>query len=232
MKMLLWLALSAAIGLPQSSEKVLIASIESAAVDHGAVSELMWNGKELVVLVAVPQPGNAGAYDARFYALPGPGVALRRLPAPPAGREAYWKLKASRTSPTGLGKIVKSSDAALPMAGVGSLESRLEGAADFGAMDRRHDIRLNSLLLHTNKARDPYDGEVWAWSPVEQNQIAYVDGKGDLWIAGADGRSATRLLKGHFLLPAWSLDGTAIAIVERNASKKRWDVFIVPVPRR
>ena len=231
MNTLLLLALWAAIGVPQSSEKVLIASIESAAVDQGAVSELMWNGKELVVLVAVPQPGATGAYDARFYALPGPGVQLRRLPAPPPGRDAYWKSKASRISPTGLGKIVKSSDSALPMTGIGSLESRMEGATEFGAMDRRYDIRLNSLVLHTSKARDPYDGEVWAWSPLEQNQIAYVDGKGDLWIADADGRDAKRLLKGDFLLPAWSDDGAAVAVVERNAAKKRWDVYVVPVPR-
>lgn len=231
MKTLLLLALSAAIGVTQSSEKVLIASIESAAVDHGAVSELIWNGKELVVLVAVPRTGAPGAYDARFYALPGPGVHLRRLPAPPPGREAYWKLKASRISPTGLGRIVKSSDSALPMTGIGSLESRMDGAAEFGAMNRRYDIRLNSLLLHTSKARDPYDGEVWAWSPVERNQIAYIDGKGDLWIADADGDDAKRLLKGDFLLPAWSDDGAAVAVVERNAARKRWDVFVVPVPR-
>jgi hypothetical protein len=231
MKTLLLLALSAALGVPQSSEKVLIASIQASAVDNGAVSELVWNGKELVVLVAVAKAGAPGGYDARFYALPGPGVELRRLPAPPAGREAYWTQKASRISPTGLGKIAKSSDATLPMAGIGSLEARLEGAADFGAMNRRYDIRLNSLLLHTSKERDPYDGEVWAWSPLEQNQIAYVDRKGDLWIAAADGANPERLLKGNFALPAWSLDGSAIAVVERNAAKKRWDVFVVPVPR-
>jgi hypothetical protein len=232
MKTLLLLALSAAFALPQSSEKVLLASIQASAVDNGAVSELVWNGKELVVLVAVPKAGAPGGYDARFYALPGPGVELRRLPAPPAARDAYWKMKASRTSPTGLGKIVKSTDSTLPMAGIGSLEGRLEGAADFGAMNRQHDIRLNSLLLYSSKARDPYDGEVWAWSPADQNQIAYIDGKGDLWIADADGDDPRRLLKGDFTLPAWSLDGSAVAVVERNAGKKRWDVFVVPVPRQ
>ena len=231
MKTLLPLVLATALGVSQASEKVLIASIQASAVDNGVVSELIWNGKELVVLVAVPQTGAARAYDARFYALPGPGVELRRLPAPPAAREAYWKQKASRISPTGLGKIVKAADSSMPM-GIGGLESRLEGAAaDFGSMDKRYDIHLNALLLHTSRARDTYDGEVWAWSPPEQNQIAYVDGKGDLWIAAADGANPKRLLKGNFVLPAWSLDGTAIAVVERNTGKKRWDVFVVPVPR-
>ena len=222
------LLLAVALLLPQSAEKLLIASIPSAAVDDGIVSELVWEGTELVVLVAVPR---SGGYDARFYALPGPGVALRRLAAPPAGRDAYWKKKASRTSPTGLGRIEKSSDSTLPMMGVGSLERRLEGAADFGTMDQTFEVRLNSRVLHSRKQRDIYDGEVWAWSPAEQNQIAYVDGKGDLWIASADGANAARLLKGDFLLPAWSLEGRAVAIVERNAAKKRWDVYVVIVPR-
>jgi len=212
----------------QSAEKLLIASIEPAAVDQGTISELVWDGQELIVMVAVPR---AGGHDARFFALAGPGVQLRRLDVPPASHEDYWSAKASRISPTGLGRIVKASDAQLPMMGVGSLEQRLDNAADFGSTARTFDVRLNSLLLHSAKERDPYDGEVWAWSPAEQNQIAYVDGKGDLWVARADGTHPERLLEGSFSLPAWSLDGRAIAVVERNARKKRWDVYIVTVPR-
>ena len=221
------LLLILALALLQSSEKILIASIDPGEVEQGAVAELVWEGAELVVLIAVPRGSN---FEPRFYALPGPGVSLRRLPAPPAGRDEYWKKKASRLSPTGLGRIEKSSDSKMPMLGIGSLEQRLGNAADFGAMDQTFEVRLNSRVLHERKQRDVYDGEVWAWSPAEQNQIAYVDGKGDLWIARADGARPQRLLKGDFLLPAWSLDGRAIAVVERNTSKKRWDVFVVTVP--
>lgn len=210
----------------QSPEKLLIASIDPATMEQAVVSELVWDGKELVILMAVPR---GSGHEARFYALAGPGVALRRLPGPPPGREEYWKKKASRLSPTGLGRIEKSSDSKMPMMGIGSLEQRLEGAADMGGMDRTFEVRLNSRVIHSRKQRDVYDGEVWAWSPVERNEIAYVDGKGDLWIARADGEQARRIAKGDFLLPAWSLDGRAIAVVERNASKKRWDVYVVTV---
>ncbi|MDQ3068667.1 MAG: hypothetical protein M3R55_02920 [Acidobacteriota bacterium] len=217
-----------ALALLQSSEKVLIASIEPSAVGEGIVSELIWDGTELVVLLAVPK---AGGHDARFYALPGPGVALRQLPAPPAGRDDYWRRKASRVSPTGLGKIETTNDAKMPMLGIGSLERRLDDAAVLGGTEQTFQTRLNALVMNSRKQRAPYDGEVWAWSPAELNQIAYVDDKGDLWIARADGADARRLAKGDFLLPAWSLDGRAIAVVERNASKKRWDVYVVTVPR-
>src|SRR5687767_9823793 len=109
------LLLAIALALPQASEKLLIASIDPVKVDHGAVAELVWEGTELVVLLVVPR---GSAHEPRFYALPGPGVELRRLPGPPAGRDDYWKRKASRISPTGLGKIEKSSDAKLPMVGI------------------------------------------------------------------------------------------------------------------
>lgn len=211
----------------QTAERLLIASIEPAQVELGTVAELVWDGDELVVLVAVPR---GGTHEPRFYALPGPGVALRRLPAPPAGREKYWKDKASRVSPTGLGRITKASDSQLPMMGVGSLEQRLDNAAGFGGTSQKFEVRLGDLVLHASSTRDPYDGEVWAWSPAEINRIAYVDGKGDLHVAGADGAGARRLARGNFLLPAWSLDGRAIAVVERNDRKKRWDVYVIPVP--
>ena len=212
----------------QNAEKLLMASIDAAAVEQGAVAELTWDGHELVILFAIPR---GSGYEPRFYSVAGPGVALRQLPAPPAARDEYWKKKASRLSPTGLGRIEKSSDAKMPMMGIGSLEQRLGNAADMGGMDQTFEVKLNARLLHSRKQRDVYDGEVWGWSPVDQNQIAYVDGKGDLWIARADGVDPKRIAKGSFLLPAWSLDGRAIAVVERNTSKKRWDVYVVTVPR-
>lgn len=75
------------------------------------------------------------------------------------------------------------SDSKMPMMGIGSPEQRLEGAADMGGMERTFEVRLNACVIHSRKQRDVYDREVWAWSPVERNQIAYVDGKGDLWVA-------------------------------------------------
>jgi len=73
---------------------------------------------------------------------------------------------------------------------------------------------------------------VWAWSEPELNRIAYVDGKGDLWIARADGKGADRLMKGPVSLPAWSEDGSLIAVTERKDDGARWDISIVRVPER
>ena len=120
----------------------------------------------------------------------------------------------------------------MPMMGIGSLEQRLGTAADFGSMDQTFQVRLNSLVLHERKQRDIYDGEVWAWSPLEQNEIAYVDGKGDLWIARADGNNNERLLKGNFTLPAWSADGRTLAIAERKDEGRKWEVSVIHLPEQ
>ena len=101
----------------------------------------------------------------------------------------------------------------------------------WAACSRRRIVRLGKLVLHERESGvAPYDGEVWSWSPAELNRIAYVDGKGDLWVAAADGRNARRLLKGDFTLPAWSDDGKAIAVAEKKDGGRRWDISVVLLP--
>ena len=158
---------------------------------------------------------------------------LQRLAAAPASAERYWKMKSSRVSPTRLGTIVARHDSQMPMFGVGSQQNRLLNAVEFGGMDVTQELRLGKLLIHSRKGSEPpYDGEVWAWSEPELNRIAYVDGKGDLWIARADGKGADRLMRGPVTLPAWSEDGRLIAVTERKDDGARWDISIVRVPER
>jgi len=102
-------------------------------------------------------------------------------------------------------------------------------------MELRHlrEPPFGRLIFFSRKGSPPpYDGEVWAWSAPELNRIAYVDGKGDLWIARADGANAERVIRGPFTLPAWSDDGHLIAVAERKDGGKRWDISIVRVPEK
>ena len=119
----------------------------------------------------------------------------------------------------------------MPMYGVASLERRVGDAVDMGGTQRKIMLQLGKLVIHERaNAVEPYDGEVWSWSPAEMNRIAYVDGNGDLWVAAADGRHPARLLKGDFTLPAWSDDGRAIAVAERKDGGRRWDISLVLLP--
>ncbi|MCA1561136.1 MAG: hypothetical protein LC753_08640, partial [Acidobacteria bacterium] len=118
----------------------------------------------------------------------------------------------------------------MPQFGIGSLERRIGDAVDLGGTQTKTQIRLGSLTLLERDGQEPYDGETWSWSPAPLNRIAYVDGKGDLWVARADGRNARRLMKGNFTLPAWSDDGRTIAVAERMDGGRRWEISVIHLP--
>jgi len=213
----------------QAVEKQAVASITAAHLKGGIVSELVWADGMLVVQGAFLSA--TGQITAEYYVAPAAGTELVRMSGPATAAEAYWRRKASRVSPTGLGRITAGTDAKMPYYGVGSLDRRIRDAVDMGGIQQRHVLRLADLvLLDRTSDQPPYDGETYSWSPAELNRIAYVDAKGDLWVARADGARPQRLLKGDFTLPAWSDDGRAIAVVERNGGGRRWDVFLVYLP--
>jgi hypothetical protein len=235
MRHVLACALIAAVLVPttaaQNLDKELVASISGPALDRGIVSELLWDGGTLIIQSAVVQ--SDGQLTPRYFAAPAANMDLQRLDAAPASAEHYWKMKSSRVSPTRLGTISARHDAQLPMFGVGTTQNRLLNAVEIGKMDVTHQFRLGGLLIHSRRGSEPpYDGEVWAWSGPELNRIAYVDEKGDLWIARADGKRAERVLRGPVTLPAWSEDGRLIAVTERRDGGARWDISIVRVPER
>jgi hypothetical protein len=210
-------------------EKTVIVSIGSDMLKGGMVTEIMWDGGLLLIQGVFAEP--SGQLKADYFAVPADGVELKPLPEPTDAAIKYWEMKANRLSPTGLGRIASSTDAKMPMYGVGSLDKRLRDAHEMGGMETHHILRLGDLiLLERVGGEPPYDGETYSWSPPELNRLAYVDGKGDLWVVGADGRRPTRLLRGEFTLPAWSEDGRTLAIAERKDNGRRWEISLVHLP--
>jgi len=213
----------------QSVEKQRVVSVASEQIRGGIVAELTWVAGELIVQGAFIDA--SGQIKADYYVLPAEGTAIRRLTGPNAAAEEYWRRKASRVSPTGLGRISSGTDSKMPYVGIGGLDRRLRDAADMGGVQQRHVLRIGELiLLERTSDQPPYDGETYSWSPAELNRIAYVDGKGDLWVARADGGKPQRLLRGDYTLPAWSDDGRAIAVAERKDGGRRWDLSVVYLP--
>jgi hypothetical protein len=221
--------LMARAGGAQSADKELVATISGKLLSGGLVTGVAWDGTALVIQTAVMEKGEPKAH---CLVVPGPGMTIRALDTPPAAIEAYWKWKANRRSPTGLGRIRLASDSKLPMYGIASQEQRLADAMDMGGAQILHELYLGDLVIHRRRDRAPYDGEVWSWSPAELDRIAYVDEKGDVWIASADGRNPERLLKGHYTLPAWSESGRELAIAERKDNGRAWEIFVVHLPTR
>jgi len=218
---------SAPTGAAQVPEKELVLTITGKQLKNGVVSEITWDGGTLVIQGVFADP--AGKLAAQYFVKPAESVALQTWPEHSPASLKYWQTKSSRTSPTGLGRIALATDAKVPMYGIGSLQERMGADAALGGTVTTHLLKLFDLLLHERiSPAPPYDGEVWSWSPLELNRVAYVDGRGDLWVAHADGRSPQRLARGNFTLPAWSDDGRLIAVAERT--RDRWEVSVIHVP--
>jgi len=217
-------------GVPQAAvEKQHVLTITAAEIDGGILSEITWDKGALLLQGVIANPD--GSLSGRYVVVPQDGTELAHLKEQSAASMDYWLRKSKRQSPTGLGAITSRTDSKMPMYGVASLERRVGDAVDMGGMQQKTQMRLGKLVLHEREhGVEPYDGEVWSWSPAELNRIAYVDGGGDLWIATADGRDARKLLKGDFTLPAWSDDGRAIAVAEKKDGGRRWDISIVMLP--
>jgi len=213
----------------QPVEKQHVLTITAPDIDGGILSEITWDNGALLLQGVMANPD--GSLSGRYLLVPAQGTEIRKLKAHTDASEKYWERKARRVSPTGLGTITSATDSKLPMYGVASLETRMGDAHNMGGMQKKSMLHLGRLLLHERTdGRELYDGEIWGWSPAELNRIAYVDGKGDLWIARADGRQAERILKGDFTLPAWSDDGKAIAVAERKNGGRRWDISVILLP--
>jgi len=210
-------------------EKQVVVSITTEELKGGIVAGILWDGGVLMVQGVFAQPD--GQLKSEYLVVPAEGMELKRLTQPTEAALKYWALKSNRRSPTGLGEVSQSSDTKMPMYGVGTLDQRVRDANDMGGTITRHMLKVGPLLIHERTAATaPYDGETYSWSPAELNRIAYVDGKGDLWVADADGTRARRLLKGEFTLPAWSTDGRIIAVTERKDRGRRWEIAVVYLP--
>jgi Tol biopolymer transport system component len=228
--------LAAALAVPavasaQQAEKQLVVTITSEQLKGGVVSEIAWDGGTLVLQGVFAKP--SGELDAQYFVTPAKNIDLQQRPGHTEASARYWEMKSRRVSPTGLGTIVVTKDEKMPMYGVASQERRIGDAHDMGGMQVLHTVRLGKIVLHErNGGMAPYDGELWAWSPPEFNRLAWVDKGGDLWIARADGRDPQRILRGNFTLPAWSDDGTMIAIAERKNGGRKWEISVVTLPTR
>jgi hypothetical protein len=224
----LCVALAPGVG-EQAIERQVVVTITPAEFEGGILTEITWDNGALLLQGAIANPD--GTLSARYVVVPAKGTNLSHLKQQTDASLVYWNRKSKRVSPTGLGRIESSMDAKLPMYGIGDLERRVNEAVDMGGMQHKHQLRLNRLiLLERDGGVEPYDGEFWSWSPAELNRIAYVDGKGDLWVASATGSDARRLLKGNFTLPAWSDEGSAIAVADKKDGGRRWDIILVWLP--
>jgi hypothetical protein len=229
MKFVLLFTVALAAAAQERAEKELVVTVSGPQLKEGIVSQITWDGGTLLLQGVFLDSG--GQLKPQYFVVPAESTQLEHREAPSEASLEYWRKKSSRVSPTGLGRIETTTDTKMPQFGVGDLSRRLGDAHAMGGTQTTIVVRLGSFVIHERMGPEPYDGELWSWSPAELNRIAYVDGKGDLWVADADGRNAKRIMRGDFSLPAWSEDGRSIAVAERKEGGRRWEISLIRLPR-
>jgi hypothetical protein len=229
MKLVLLCTVALAAAAQERAEKEPVVTITGPQLKEGIVSQITWDGGTLLLQGVFLDSG--GQLKPQYFVVPAESTRLEHREAQSAASLEYWRKKSSRISPTGLGRIETTSDTKMPQFGIGDLSRRLGDAYAMGGTQTTIVVRLGSFVIHERMGPEPYDGELWSWSPADLNRIAYVDGKGDLWVADADGRNAKRIMRGDFSLPAWSDDGRSIAVAERKEAGRRWEISLIRLPR-
>ena len=127
----------------QQAEKQVIATIAGPDLKGGIVLEITWDGGTLLIQGVFAKPG--GELAAHYIVIPANGVNLERRDEQTASSLKYWKMKASRVSPTGLGRITSKSDSKMrPRGGPSGGSSRsvassseVSGSGSFCGTKRR-----------------------------------------------------------------------------------------------
>src|SRR3954468_25100145 len=133
-------ALATAVGADQAVERQHVLTITAPDLEGGVLSEITWDNGALLLQGIVANPD--GSLSGRYAVIPVKATTLAHLKEQSDRSVAYWEMKARRKSPTGLGQIQAAEDAKMPIYGVGSLERRVNDAADMGGMRKKHMLRL------------------------------------------------------------------------------------------
>src|SRR5512140_469311 len=140
----LLLAIAAAAGPANPVEKQIVVTITAKQLEGGVLSEITWDRGVLLMQGIVAEPD--GRLSPHYVVVPTNGVGLKQLAAATPEARKYWDRKASRLSPTGLGRITSGSDASMPMYGIGNQATRINDAYNMGGMQQKHLLRLGALV--------------------------------------------------------------------------------------
>src|SRR5262252_11092448 len=88
--------------IAQGGDRELVAVITGPALNGGIVSALSWDGGILIIQTAAMD--TTGTLKPSYFKAAGKGMDVIALPSASAAVDHYWKVKSSRTSPTGLGQ--------------------------------------------------------------------------------------------------------------------------------
>jgi hypothetical protein len=199
----------------------------------GDLRQVGWSpdGAQLYVQTA---EGNPSSQKLRHYVVPTAGGALQAVDGEPEWASAYWGIKSDRFAP-GLRslmiEVVQKSEKMKVGTGSGRPGEQAGGAPGSVPVDVekvaegqfQHLTRLVFLdeMVSEFENERPIPGLMFSWGPTGSGAIAYTDREaGRLMFFDQHKHKQTVNGIKDALLPAWSIDGTRLAWVQKSGRKK------------
>ena len=194
----------------------------------GDLRQIAWSpdGSELYVQTA---DGDPAAPKLRHYTVPSAGGAIKGLDVPPEWAMAFWAFKSDRSAP-GIGtmQIDVAQKLEKVKVGTGSGRPGEMGAGAGVSADKIAEGQQQNvvrLMLGDEAVSEfvnerPIPGLMFSWGPSFSGAIAYTTLDGHLMLL--DQKKHKQSVPGakDAVLPAWSMDGTRLAWVQKAGRKK------------
>ena len=215
----------------------------------GEPTRMSWSADGAQLAIQTSERDDKGTTkNPRYYLVGAANGKLSNAEASPEWADKYWTWKSNQYTPwlPSLGIDIKQdqktvSSTSAPMGG--SLAKG--GGADPNAgttMDEATQHKLNSqtLTVVTLKllgetvgyfeGQQFLPGYTFGWAPKDLASIAYVNQTGRLAVMDKDGKKQEVDGTKNVLLPAWSVDGTKIAFLQK-AGKNKYELYVAPVTK-
>lgn len=235
---------------PAAAQVTLSSPAKIAELDSGKLkgepTQLAWSddGKQLVLQVS-QRDGQGMVGKPRYFTIsPGDGK-LESIGAPPAWVSEYWTWKANKSAPVAPAFAIdikedvrQVSATSSPMGGALARGGTADPSSGTTVEDAAtHAIQTQKEHVFTLTARGETVGEfvnqqflpgyTFGWAP-KQPLLAYGDTKGRLAVLSQQGTKVEAEDTHNVFLPAWSLDGTKIAFLQKTG-KNKYDLSVVSV---
>jgi hypothetical protein len=221
------------------------------AIDvKGEPTRLAWSadGSQLAVQTAERDKAGMMSGNPRFYIVSAADGKTTSAQAWPDWADKYWSWKSnnytpwSSTTSIDLKQEQKTLDAtSAPMGGALAKGGTAAGNAGSAPEDiARHAYemqKVNTVTLTLMgetvgyfEAMQFIPGYTFGWAPKELAAIAYVNSSGHLAVMDKDRNKQQVDGTKNVLLPAWSVDGTKIAFLEKTG-KGKYDLYLAAVAK-
>lgn len=195
----------------------------------GELRQVGWStdGTQLYVQTV---DGAPPAEKLRYYIVPVAGGAAKAIDTAPDWATAFWAFKSDRAAP-GLGSLMIGFEQKQEMTRIGTGSGRpgemainAGVSADKIAEGQHENVARLTLLGETISEfvnQVPIPGLMFGWGPAFSGAIAYTTREtGQLILLDRQQHKQTVAGVKNALLPAWAMDGTRLAWVQKTGHKK------------